>query len=308
MAGFGFNINNDKKTFEQSKQDVAFEKGKVTKKSKIMASPMFMNTITQYGVDAAKTIILQEFMNMSTNEIKEEVDILSKVAEENNDIKRSLRAAKFLAVQWMEDERRSADIKQKCEFIIEIIPTFKNAPNKPLEKKTMPVIPSQEELLHIKDDIVEEVVVKEEIIIPEVKNKPQPFENPPKAVLVKSGVINQVKTGEQILLITDVQGDFFRLRDTLLKYKVIYPDKNIFRWNKDCKTKLVITGDLFNKSPYSSWGGQAVYQSFQVLELIRRLHDESKNNVFITLSNYDIKLASEQVFRDSVYGFCNNNF
>ena len=308
MSGLNFNNNKDgqNKTFDQSKQDLTFEKGKAIKKSKIMSSPMFMNTIAQYGADGAKTLILQEFVNMSEAEIRDEVDILSKIAEENNDIKRSLRAAKFLAIQWMEDDKRAANIKQKCEFIVEIIPTFKNTPSKPVEKKVLPQIPRQEDILTLKDDIVEEK--EEPFIVPEVKNKPQPFENPPDVIASKSTNINPLKTGDKILLITDVQGDFLRLRDTLLKYKLIYQDKNIFRWNKDCKTKLVLEGDLFNKSPYSSWGGQAVYQSFQVIELIRRLCHESNNNVFISLSGYDVKLCSGQIFKDYTYGFCSNTY
>lgn len=308
MSEFSFNLSQDgqKKSFEQSKQDLVFQKGKALKKSKVMSSPMFINTIAQYGADGAKTIILQELVNMSEAEIEEEVAILSKIAEDNNDIKRSLRAAKFLAIQWIEDERRQQSVKNKCEFIVEVIPTFKNSPER---KKFLPQIPKQEDLLSLKDDIVEEDTTSEntkkpELIFPEIKNRPEPLENPPVAVVTKSTTLNKLLPKEKILVITDVQGDYVRLRDALLKYKVIKLENNIFRYNQESKTKVLIVGDLFNKSPYSSWGGQAVYQSFQVFELVRRLVTESNNNIFISLSTYDVKVCSGQIFKDSLYGFC----
>lgn len=313
MSEFSFNLSQDgqKKSFEQSKQDLVFQKGKAVNKSKVMSSPMFINTIAQYGADGAKTIILQELVNMNEAEIEEEVQLLSKIAEENNDIKRSLRAAKFLAVQWLEDERRNATIKKKCEFIIDVIPTFKNSP----ERKSLPQIPKQEELLSLKSNLVEATdnsdvlankVIKPDFVMPEIKNRPEPLENPPINVSTKNTTLTKLNVGEKILVITDVQGDYIRLRDALLKYKVIKLENNVFRYNKESKTKVAIIGDLFNKSPYSSWGGQAVYQSFQVVELVRRLVFESNNNVFLCMGSYDVKICSGQIFKDSLYGFCSN--
>ena len=247
---FGFNVpenknlsfeKESKKFFEQTQEDVVFQRGKAVK-SRVMSSPMFINTIKQYGVDAAKTIILQELLKMSDEEVVEELRILGNIAEENIEIKRSLRAAKFMAAQWVDDEKRGQQVRDKCMFIIESIPTFKNAPKAKEEPKKREVASSEETVVERKP---------EKMVIPEVKNKPIPPENPAEPPISKYTEINKIALGEKLLVITDVQGDYNRLREYLLKYKVISPDN---KWNPACKTKLILVGDLFNKSPYSSWG------------------------------------------------------
>ncbi len=285
-----------KQFFNQSKEDVVFQKGKAVK-SKVMSSAIFNNTIKQYGADGAKTIILQELINMSEDEIIDELKILAVTAEENNDIKRSLRAAKFLAIQWMEDPKRSQEIRTKCEFIIQSIPTFKisgNQISKPekeeVKEKTEPARVVQE-------------VVNNDFELADVKNKPKPPDNPVEPPLSNSAAINKIVRGDKLLIITDVQGDYNRLREALLKYAVVHYKDGILKWNAASKTKLVLVGDLFNKSPYSTWGGQVAYQSFLVVELVRRLIGEAGNNIFLSLGNYDLILCSGQLFKDQLYGF-----
>ena len=307
-SGFNFKPGEPKKTFSQSEDDVVFQKGKIIK-SKVMSSSLFMNTIKQFGVDAAKTIILQELLKMTDHEISTELSILATVAEENLDIKRSLRAAKFMAVQWMEDEKRSEEIRNKCSFIIGAIPTFKN-PKEKSESKELPpkkIISSQGQSSHPVSsssgdsgfNILEN---------PTLKTKPSPPSNPEEPPLAKAATINKFLRGERILVITDIQGDYSRLKENLLRHRLVINQNGKLVWNNETKAKLVILGDLFNKSPYSQWGGSVAMQSFQVIELIRRLATESGNNVFLSMGNYDVQLASGQIFNDLSYGFNSENF
>lgn len=305
-SGFKFNPN-ESRTFEQKQEDVVFQKGKVIK-SKIMSSSLFMNTIEQYGVDAAKTIILQDLLNMSNEDIVTELNILATVAEENLDIKRSLRAAKFMAVQWAEDEKRTTNIREKCQFIIESIPTFKiikeSAPKKELAPKTILPASQRQETTNYSSDDENSFNILEN---PLGKSKPSPPPNPSEPNISKATNINKFLRGERILVITDVQGDYNRLKDTLLRHRLVVNQGGKIVWNQESKTKLVLLGDLFNKSPYSDWGGKVAMQTFLVIELIRRLITESNNNVFLSMSNYDVQLCSGQIFDDLNYGFNSNN-
>lgn len=306
-SGFKFNPGEAKKTFEQNQDDVVFQKGKVIK-SKIMSSSLFMNTIEQYGVDAAKTIILQDLLNMTDNEIVNELNILATVAEENLNIKRSLRAAKFMAVQWCEDEKRHPNVRNKCQFIIDSIPTFKTS-KESVDKKDLPpkvIIQSQrQENTNSKNiDSDNSFNILEN---PLLKTKPSPPENPIEPNISKATNINKFLRGERILVITDVQGDYNRLKDTLLRHRLVVNQNGKIVWNSESKTKLVLIGDLFNKSPYSDWGGKVAMQTFLVTELVRRLVNESNNNVFLSMSNYDIQICSGQIFYDLNYGFNSSN-
>ncbi|RYX98806.1 metallophosphatase family protein [bacterium] len=307
-SGLNFNLGETKKTFEQSQNDVVFQKGKVIK-SKVMSSSLFMNTIKQYGADGAKTVILQELLNMTEAEIVTELNILATVAEENNEIKRSLRAAKFMAVQWYEDEKRSAQVRNKCEFIIESIPTFKLVKDK-IEKKDLAprIIPaSQNQYIppESKDNSDDSFNILEN---PLIKTRPTPPPNPEDPPISKANQINKFLRGERILVITDIQGDYNRLKDALLRYRLVVSQNGKLVWNSETKAKLVLLGDLFNKSPYSNWGGTVAMQSFLVVELIRRLITESNNNVFLSMANYDLQVCSGQIFNDLTYGFNNQNY
>lgn len=291
-----------KKVFDQQEQDVVFQKGKAIK-SKVMSNPMFISTIKQYGVDAAKTIILQELLNMNQEEIFQEIKILASFAEEDIEIKRSLRASKFMAIQWLEDEKRSEMIRDKCQYIIDTIPTFKMGEK--IIQKPVTAGPAEVHKENNPKELKEEKIKTDySFDLPDIQNKPKPPNNPIEPPISSSAVIKKLARGDKILIITDVQGDFDRLKNTLLKYNLISQTaQNSIRWNKNSKTKLVIVGDLFNKSPYSSWGGQVSFQAFQVVELVRHLIGEAGDNIFLCLGNYDLKLVSGQLFKDNSFGF-----
>lgn len=306
-SAFKFNLGEAKKTFDQNQEDVVFQKGKVIK-SKILSSSLFMNTIEQYGVDAAKTIILQDLLNMTEIEIITELKILATVAEEDANIKRSLRAAKFMAVQWVEDEKRNPEVRKRCQFIIDSIPTFNKvkdaSPKKELAPKNI-LPPSQRSIVNENDNEDNSFNILEN---PLLKTKPSPPDNPHESFVTKGNTINKFLRGERILVITDVQGDYNRLKDTLLRHRLVINQNGKIIWNPETKSKLIIIGDLFNKSPYTDWGGKVAMQTFLVIELIRRLSFESNNNIFLSMSSYDVQLCSGQIFNDLSYGFNNNNF
>jgi hypothetical protein len=291
-----------KKVFDQTEQDVVFQGGRAIK-SKVMSNPMFIATITQFGIDAAKTIILQELLKMSEEEIVQEIKILATIAETELDIKRSLRASKFMAVQWLDDPRRGEEVRNKCQFIIDTIPTFKITGNVIASQAKEPAIIERKEA-PVTEENQPIVELDYSFDLPDVQNKPLPPKNPVDAPISSSTVIKKLAKGEKILIITDVQGDYDRFKNTLLKYNIISQTSlHSIRWNPTSKTKLVIVGDLFNKSPYSSWGGQVSYQAFQVVEIVRRLIGEAGDNIFLCLGNYDLKLASGQLFKDTSFGF-----
>lgn len=313
MSDFSFNIPEkkdisfeaeSKRVFEQTQGDLVFQKGK-TVKSKVMSSPMFINTIQQYGADAAKTIILQELLKMEEDEIDQEISILSVTAEDDNEIKRALRAAKFLAIQWLEDPKRGEEVQNKCDIIIQKIPTFKISPQNTKVKQENITIQNSSITEQPLENLTNVETPPKEIIVPEIQGKPTPPENPPETIVSKLGEVNKLSAGEKILVITDVQGDFNRLKHYLLKYKVVNLDLS---WNKSIKHKLILVGDLYNKSPYSSWGGKVSHQAFQVFELIRKLSNESGGNVFVCLSSFDAKLCSGQIFNDEAFGFSSPSF
>jgi len=297
------------KTFNQKEDDLVFSKGKVIK-SKVMNSPIFKTTIERFGLDAAKTVILQELMKLSNDEIITEVEILASFSEENKDVKRALRAAKVMAIQWHDDPKRSEEERNKCQFIINVIPTFKVS-KESVQKLGIIIREEMNEVSDTKD--LQETKVKDET--PKVKdvdmfdlgNRPSPPDNPIETPLIKTSDELVMLRGERILIITDIQGNYIGLRDTLLKHKLIYYSGQNLIWNHPLKTKLVLIGDLFNKSPYSSWGDQVYHQSFQVLELIRALIGQAQDSIFLCLGNYDLKYSTEQIFRDSSFGFCGSN-
>jgi hypothetical protein len=316
-SGFEFNLNpqdnreissesGPNKFFEQKEQDLVFQGGRAVK-SKVMSNPMFIQTIQHYGVDAAKTIILQELLNMSEEEIIEEIRILASISEGDLDIKRSLRASKFMAIQWLEDEKRSEKVREKCQFIIDTIPTFKIS-GKVIEKPVREVAPSRQAEAS-PEEAGGSMDLSYDFELPDIPNRPSPPANPPEPPVSSAAEIKKLARGEKILVITDIQGDYEKLKTILLKFGLItQTTMNNLRWNKNARTKLVIAGDLFNKSPYSTWGGHVAHNAFKVVELMRRLIGEAENdvpsgNIFLCLGNYDLKLASGQLFRDTAYGF-----
>lgn len=293
--------NENKAKFFELKKDLVFQKGKAVE-SKIISSPAFNNALKQYGADGAKTIILQELIKMSEEDILKELKLLSSKSEENNEIKRSLRATKFFAIQWLEDPKRDPQIKEKCEFIITNIPTFKISEksfndNKKEELKPRNIISSTE----IKEEKKENNF---EIEIEKIsKSRPNPISNPIEVDYIFSDSQIKIDKNEKILVITDIQGNYDFLRDSLLKNSICLEDnnKNIF-WNKNQKSKLIIIGDIFNKSPFSAWGGEIYRKTFQIIELLHRLISESNNSVFITLGNFDLSIFTYQIFYDLKYG------
>jgi len=298
------------KTFNQKEDDLVFSKGKVIK-SKVMNSPIFKTTIERFGLDAAKTVILQELMKLSNAEIMTEVEILATIAEENTDVKRALRAAKIMAIQWHEDPKRNEDERDKCEFIISVIPTFKVSKESVKKLETAKKEEENQEMhLQTPQQIQTkkaEIQKEEEIKTFDLSNRPSPPSNPIETPITKTSDIFTISRGEKILIITDIQGNYTNLRDTLLKNNLIsYSGQNVV-WNNESKTKLVLMGDIFNKSPYSNWGDQVYHHSFQVIELIRDLIGKAPNNILLCLGNYDLKYSTEQIFKDSTFGFCGTN-
>ncbi|GIW23574.1 MAG: hypothetical protein KatS3mg068_2581 [Candidatus Sericytochromatia bacterium] len=251
MSDSTFEQENKAKFFEL-KKDLVFQKGKAVE-SKIISSPIFNNALKQYGADGAKTIILQELVKMSDEDILKELKLIASKAEENNEIKRSLRATKFLAVQWMEDTKREEIVKKKCEFIINNIPTFKISEktfddNKKRNLKPKENINNFQSQLENKEEKIFEVEI-EKIS----KIRPQPFSNPEKIDCIFSDSLIKIEKNEKLLIVTDIQGNYDFLKDLLLKNSICLEDSNKkLIWNKNQKSKLIIIGDIFNKSPFFS--------------------------------------------------------
>lgn len=300
MSDSTFEHENKAKFFEL-KKDLVFQKGKAVE-SKIISSPAFNNALKQYGAEGAKTIILQELIKMSDEDILKELKLLYSKAEENNEIKRSLRATKFFAIQWLEDPKRDPEIKEKCEFIITNIPTFKISEksfndNRKEALKSRTIINNTEVKEEKKENNFEIEIEKIS------KNRPNPIDNPIEVDYIFSDSQIKIDKNEKILVVTDIQGNYDFLKDSLLKNSICLEDNNKkLIWNRNQKSKLIIIGDIFNKSPFSAWGGEIYRKTFQILETLHRLINESNNSVFITLGNFDLSIFTYQIFYDLKYG------
>lgn len=245
----------------------------------ILGLSSVQNAFETFGLEGLKSIMLQELVKLEPSEIEEELKNLARGAGQNQTVKRALRATKILAATWMADPRQQEDIRERCTLIFETIPTF-GTHNLKLKR----------ELAQEQADAQEE-----EAYYP----LPHPPNLPPLAV----ECVHPIEENSSIVYVTDIQGHYNKLEMLLQTCNLAHPKGSYLHWDAPDNIYLVLVGDLFNKSPYSTWGDGIGFQSFEIIETIRRIIAESGNRVMVCYGNYDIDLATKAAFYHPISGF-----
>lgn len=242
--------------------------------SRILNAPVVQNAYASFGLEGLKSMLLQELVALDWEQLMDELVYLAEGANEHPELKRAMRATKLLASQWLEDPRRSDDVKSKCDYIFDSISTFGT-----IEIKPPQTVASQMSAM--------------EIAFPSTG----PLEP------VGAEVEHTLAPGSVALLITDIQGHFERLRNMLLTAQMVADREGQLQWIAPRDLYLVVVGDLFNKSPYSSWGDAVGWDSYQVFRTLQRFMKVAPDRILISYGAYDLDLAIGAAFYHPVSGF-----
>lgn len=257
----------------------------IIKKSKILSSSNFVNTYEQFGLDGIKTLILQELIKLHNDNVIYELGILSTAATKSKEIKRALRAAKLLAMQWAEDTRRDSIIKERSQLIFETIPTFAT------DKLTG-------------SDRNSETIEEKSISIAEQMSPLYKYPGYP--LYADTENRERLLKGEILLFLTDIHGNYEFLTETLEAYGLIGKDGAILKWTAPPNIKVAVLGNLLSNSPYSIWGEKVHQDSFKVIASLRYLSQESNGKIFFCFGDYDIDIASKAIFLNPKCNFTGN--
>lgn len=252
-------------------------------KGKILNSEIFESTYERFGIEGIKSLILQELIKIDDpDEIERELVFLAEAATYNIEIKRVLRATKILAAQWAEDPRRGEEVQLKCELIFETIPTFGTT-----------------QLSSKLEEVPEYNYSYEDKEIDSNMPYPIPRDN----YEVRAENRQQILPGENLFILTDIQGNYEKMEKFLIECGIVEKKGKKIHWSAPPGVKLCIIGDLLNKSPFSKWGEEISFDSFKVVEAVRRLIYESLGNVFVCFGNYDLEVATLAAFFHPISGF-----
>lgn len=242
--------------------------------SRILNQPAVQTAYNSFGLEGLKSILLQELVHLDWAQLQDEMVYLAEGANAHKEIKRALRATKMLASQWIEDPRQHEDVKAKCEYIFGAISSFGDIIITPPETAA-----SQMEGV--------------QVAFPSM-GTPDP---------VGAEVETVVERSSSILLMTDIQGHLDRLNEMLINTQLVQERQGILHWTAPQNFYLVIIGDLFNKSPYSSWGDGVGMQTYEVVKSLQRFIKMSPQNILLTYGAYDLDLATGAAFDHPVSGF-----
>lgn len=242
--------------------------------SRILNQPSVQTAYSSFGLEGLKSILLQELVHLEWPQLQDEMVYLAEGANEHKVIKRALRATKMLASQWIEDPRQHDDIKAKCEYIFGVISSFGDIIIAPPETTASQMSGVQ-------------------VAFPSM-GTPDP---------VGAEVETPIERASSILLMTDIQGHLERLNDMLLNTQLVQERQGILHWTAPQNLYLVIIGDLFNKSPYSSWGDGVGMESYEVVKSLQRFIKMSPRNILLAYGAYDLDLATGAAFDHPISGF-----
>lgn len=242
--------------------------------SRILNAAAVKNTYESFGLEGLKSILLQELVGMDWDQLMDELVYLADGANQHPEIKRALRATKLLASQWLADHRQSDEVKDKCHYIFSSISTFGT-----IEIQPPDTVASQMQAM--------------EVAFPTTG----PLEP------VGAEVEHTLNPGSGILLITDLQGHFEKLRNMMLTTQMAQDRDGQLHWTAPKDLYLVIIGDLFNKSPYSSWGDSVGWDSYEIFKTLQRFLKVAPERVLLSYGAYDLDLAIQAAFYHPVSGF-----
>lgn len=242
--------------------------------SRILNQPTVQTAYSSFGLEGLKSILLQELVRLDWAQLQDEMVYLAEGANAHKEIKRALRATKMLASQWIEDPRQNEDIKAKCEYIFGAISSFGDIIIAPPETTASQMQGVQ-------------------VAFPSM-GAPEP---------VGAEVETVVERASSILLMTDIQGHLDRLNEMLLNTQLVQDRQGVLHWTAPPNFYLVIIGDLFNKSPYSSWGDGVGMETYEVIKSLQRFMRMSPRNILLAYGAYDLDLATGAAFDHPVSGF-----
>lgn len=240
--------------------------------SQILRNPQVQQSFDSFGLDGLKSILLQELLKGDFDSIEQELSVLAQASAENQMLKRALRATKLMASQWMEDKFQKPEIKEKCEFIFHMVPTFgtANLLTKAPEVKIEPLFPDIEEWQ---------------------------FEHIP----AESSCT--IEKGSSLVFVADLQGHYDKLEKLLLTCQMGVKPETLLHWSGPRDVYLVLIGDLLSKSPLSTWGDKVGFQSYDVISSLRRMIEQSRGHIKICYGSYDLDIATGAAFHHPISGF-----
>ena len=242
--------------------------------SRILNAPAAQAAYASFGLEGLKSILLQELVRLEWEQLQDEMAYLAEGANQHKEIKRALRATKLLAAQWMDDPRQADEIKQKCEFIFSVISTFGT-------------------ITIEAPDTAASQMGGVEIQFPTVG----PLDP------VGAEVEHQIAPGSALLFITDIQGHYQRLEQMLLNTQMAQIKGDRLQWTAPENLYLVVVGDLFNKSPYSTWGDGVGWDSYTIFKTLERLNKIVPNQILMAYGSHDLDLAIGAAFDHPLSGF-----
>lgn len=242
--------------------------------SRILNGAAAQSAYASFGLEGLKSILLQELVQLEWQQLQDEMAYLAEGANQHKEIKRALRATKLLAAQWMDDPRQAEAVRQKCDFIFSAISTFGTI------------------TIQAPDHAASQMGGVE-IQFPST----EPLEP------VGAEVEHQIAPGSALLFITDIQGHYQRLEQMLLNTQMAQVKGERLQWTAPENLYLVIIGDLFNKSPYSTWGDEVGWDSYQVFKTLERLNKIVPNHILMAYGSHDLDLAIGAAFDHPLSGF-----
>ncbi len=242
-------------------------------RSGILNAPVAQNAYASFGIEGLKSILLQELVKLDWEPLQDELVYLAEGANEHTELKRALRATKLLALQWLEDPRRDDADKLKCQYICDSISTFGKIEIKP-------------------PDTVASQMAGTEVLFPSMG----PLEP------IGAEAEHVLNPGAGVLLITDLQGHYEKLKNMLFSIQMVTEKDDQLHWTAPRDLYLVVVGDLFNKSPYSSWGDNIGWDSYKLFKTLQRFMKVAPDRILLSYGAYDLDLAIGAAFDHPVSG------
>lgn len=242
--------------------------------SRILNAPAVQQAYASFGLEGLKSMLLQELVRLDWPQLQDEMALLAEGANAHKVIKRGMRATKILAAQWNDDARQPEDVRQKCDYIFNAISTFGTiqiaAPETPA---------SQMNSFGIQF----------------------PTLGPLEPVAAEAE--HSLPAGSGLLLITDLQGHYERLETMLLNTQMAQLREGVLHWTAPDTLWLVVVGDIFNKSPYSTWGDGVGFDTYKLIRTLERLIKIAPERVLLSYGAQDLDLATLAALYHPVSGF-----
>jgi hypothetical protein len=242
--------------------------------SRILVLPAVQTAYNSFGLEGLKSILLQELIKLDWPFLEDEMVYLAEGANTYQDIKRALRATKLLASQWIEDPRQKEDVRAKCQFIFDSISTFGTI------QVAVPDNPAAQ-----------------------VGGAQVAFPNTGPLPIVGAESEHILEKGAALLFANDLQGHYDKLENLLLTCQLAQKQGDLLHWTAGREFYLVLVGDLFNRSPYSTWGDGIGWQAYEVVATLQRFMKVAPDNILISYGSYDLDLATKAAFYHPVSGF-----